>query len=180
MPSGGNISRQSLIWPVTLSAPRSSRPSSTEGVALALLPDRDFCSRAAQTCENFPHFHRNFRQNDDGAVEEISFEEFLVVMSHFRPPSLHMTEEQRESVRKEKLRCVCLQNRAHACHCLNSPPSELTAARLSVCSFIQHARHRQRWDDNAGGIQTCESLLRGNAVYADLLSLKYSLLFRCQ
>lgn len=39
-------------------------------------------------------------------VEEIGFEEFLVVMSFFRPPSLHMTEEQRESVRKEKLRCV--------------------------------------------------------------------------
>lgn len=47
---------------------------------------------------------RNFRQNDVGMVEEIGFEEFLVVMSHFRPPSLHMTDEQRENVRKEKLR----------------------------------------------------------------------------
>ncbi|KAM9820133.1 tescalcin b [Neosynchiropus ocellatus] len=47
---------------------------------------------------------RNFRQNSDGSVEEITFEEFLLVMSHFRPPSLHMTEEQRESVRREKLR----------------------------------------------------------------------------
>ncbi|XP_042251175.1 tescalcin b [Thunnus albacares] len=47
---------------------------------------------------------RNFRLNEEGTVEEISFEEFLVVMSHFRPPSLHMTEEQRESVRREKLR----------------------------------------------------------------------------
>lgn len=33
MPSGGNISRQSLIWHVTPSAPRSSRPSLIEGVA---------------------------------------------------------------------------------------------------------------------------------------------------
>ncbi|XP_071401637.1 tescalcin b [Centroberyx affinis] len=47
---------------------------------------------------------RNFRRNGEGTVQEIGFEEFLVVMSHFRPPSLHMTEEQRESIRREKLR----------------------------------------------------------------------------
>ncbi|KAM7392898.1 hypothetical protein PAMA_007825 [Pampus argenteus] len=47
---------------------------------------------------------RNFKQSVDGTVEEISFEEFLVVMSHFRPPPLDMTEEQRENVRREKLR----------------------------------------------------------------------------
>lgn len=47
---------------------------------------------------------RNFRQSAVGTVEEITFEEFVVVMSHFRPPSSRMTEEQRESVRKEKLR----------------------------------------------------------------------------
>lgn len=47
---------------------------------------------------------RNFRQSAVGKVDEIGFEEFLVVMSHFRPPRHSMTEEQRESVRKEKLR----------------------------------------------------------------------------
>lgn len=47
---------------------------------------------------------RNHRQNDEGTVEEIRFEEFLVVMSYFRPPSLDLTEEQREGVRREKLR----------------------------------------------------------------------------
>lgn len=47
---------------------------------------------------------RNFRQNGEGTVDEIGFEEFLVVMSHFRPPALHITEEQRESIRREKLR----------------------------------------------------------------------------
>lgn len=47
---------------------------------------------------------RNFRQSAVGKVEEIGFEEFLVVMSHFRPPRQSMTDEQRESVRKEKLR----------------------------------------------------------------------------
>lgn len=165
MPLGGNISRQSQTWPATPSAPRSSRPSSTEGVALAVRPGLGCCSSAAQTCENFLHFHRNFHQNDNGTVEEISFEEFLVVMSHFRPPSEHMTEEQRESVRKEKLRCVCPQRRAHACHYLNSHPSELTAVCLSACSFIQHARHRQWWDDNAGGVQTRESLLAHETLF---------------
>lgn len=49
--------------------------------------------------------HRNFHQNGEGTVEEIGFEQFLVVMSHFRPPSLNMSEEQRERVRREKLRC---------------------------------------------------------------------------
>lgn len=47
---------------------------------------------------------RNFRQNDVGHVQEIGFEEFLVVMSHFRPPSLNLSIEQRESIRREKLR----------------------------------------------------------------------------
>ncbi|XP_018606843.1 tescalcin b isoform X1 [Scleropages formosus] len=48
---------------------------------------------------------RNFRQNGEGSVEEISFEQFLTVMSHFRPVPVHtMTEEQRESLRREKLR----------------------------------------------------------------------------
>ncbi|XP_058474238.1 tescalcin b [Solea solea] len=47
---------------------------------------------------------RNYRQNSEGTVEEIDFENFLVVMSHFRPPSLHLTEEQRDNVRREKLR----------------------------------------------------------------------------
>ncbi|XP_037609739.1 tescalcin b [Sebastes umbrosus] len=47
---------------------------------------------------------RNFRQNGEGNVEEIGFEEFLLVMSHFRPPSLHMMAEQREDVRRDKLR----------------------------------------------------------------------------
>lgn len=67
-----------------------------------------FPSGAAPTCDKSPCFPRNFHQDANGTVEEISFEQFLVVMSHFRPPSLHMTEEQRESVRKDKLRCVCL------------------------------------------------------------------------
>lgn len=67
------------------------------------IPDLACNPIRAQIIEAF-FDRRNFRQNGEGTVEEISFEEFLVVMSHFRPPSLHMTEEQRENVRKEKLR----------------------------------------------------------------------------
>ncbi|KAK0134648.1 Calcineurin B-like protein 3 [Merluccius polli] len=48
---------------------------------------------------------RNFRQSDGaGTVREIGFGEFLAVMSHFRPPSIHLKEEQREAIRMEKLR----------------------------------------------------------------------------
>lgn len=38
-------------------------------------------------------------------MQEISFEQFLMVMSHFRPPTLKTTEEEKEALRKEKLRC---------------------------------------------------------------------------
>ncbi|AWP15261.1 putative calcineurin B -likeous protein 3-like [Scophthalmus maximus] len=69
------------------------------------IPDLACNPIRAQIIEAF-FDRRNYHQNGEGTVEEIGFEEFLVVMSHFRPPSLHMTEEQRENVRREKLRFV--------------------------------------------------------------------------
>lgn len=48
---------------------------------------------------------RNFQNGGEGSVQEIGFEEFLIVMSYFRAPSVHMTEEQREDIRRTKLRC---------------------------------------------------------------------------
>lgn len=47
---------------------------------------------------------RNFQKDGVGSVEEIGFEEFLTVMSYFRAPALHTTEEQREEMRRAKLR----------------------------------------------------------------------------
>ncbi|TSU24191.1 Calcineurin B homologous protein 3 [Bagarius yarrelli] len=47
---------------------------------------------------------RNFRQDQVGTAEEISFGEFLTVMSHFRPLKHNMTQEDKEKMRKEKLR----------------------------------------------------------------------------
>ncbi|XP_077479033.1 tescalcin b isoform X1 [Stigmatopora argus] len=49
---------------------------------------------------------RNLIPPGEGSMEEIHLEEFVVVMSHFKPPSLSMTDEEREGVRKEKLRCA--------------------------------------------------------------------------
>ncbi|XP_064209706.1 tescalcin a [Anguilla rostrata] len=57
----------------------------------------------AQIIESF-FDKRNYRQNSAGKVDEITFEEFITVMSHFKPPELNMTEERREALRKEKLR----------------------------------------------------------------------------
>lgn len=104
------------------------------------------------------YFCRNFCKNGDGTVEEIGFEEFLVVMSHFRPPSLHMTEEQRESLRREKLRCAPWTQItwAHARHDMRLTRRSYTDSCVFLRSFIQHARHRQRWDDHPGGVQTCK------------------------
>ncbi|XP_059192289.1 tescalcin a isoform X2 [Centropristis striata] len=47
---------------------------------------------------------RNQHQDEVGSSQEICFEQFLMVMSHFRPPTLKTTDEEREAMRKEKLR----------------------------------------------------------------------------
>ncbi|XP_036384853.1 tescalcin b [Megalops cyprinoides] len=47
---------------------------------------------------------RNLQKNGKGSVQEIGFEDFLTIMSYFRPPRLHMTEEERAGMRREKLR----------------------------------------------------------------------------
>lgn len=48
---------------------------------------------------------RNQREEGVGYFEEIGFEQFLMVMSHFRAPNLKTTEEEKEVMRREKLRC---------------------------------------------------------------------------
>ncbi|KAG7480902.1 hypothetical protein MATL_G00061230 [Megalops atlanticus] len=67
------------------------------------IPDLSCNPIRAQIIEAF-FDKRNFHQDAEGSVQEIGFEEFLTVMSHFRPPELNMTEERREAVRREKLR----------------------------------------------------------------------------
>ncbi|XP_008334466.1 tescalcin a [Cynoglossus semilaevis] len=47
---------------------------------------------------------RNQRDDKAGFFHEIGFEQFLMVMSHFRPPNLKTTAEEKEAMRKEKLR----------------------------------------------------------------------------
>ncbi|XP_054895231.1 tescalcin a [Poeciliopsis prolifica] len=47
---------------------------------------------------------RNQHNNVSGSYEEIGFEEFLMVMSHFRPPSIKTSEEERLAMRKQKVR----------------------------------------------------------------------------
>ncbi|XP_048100346.1 tescalcin a isoform X2 [Alosa alosa] len=47
---------------------------------------------------------RNFGKHEVGLVEEIGFEEFLMVMSHFKLPNKKLTDEDTEDVRTEKLR----------------------------------------------------------------------------
>ncbi|XP_041943168.1 tescalcin b isoform X2 [Alosa alosa] len=78
---------------------------------------RDFADKTGFSLEQIGNLHnrfkqlshnedtlRNFQSHGGGTVEEIGFEEFLTVMSYFRPPSLNMTEEQREELRRVKLR----------------------------------------------------------------------------
>ncbi|XP_009318482.1 PREDICTED: calcineurin B homologous protein 3 [Pygoscelis adeliae] len=47
---------------------------------------------------------RNLRQEPDGLADEINFEDFLTIMSYFRPIEMNMDEEQLDRFRKEKLK----------------------------------------------------------------------------
>uniref|UniRef100_A0A8D2A689 Calcineurin B homologous protein 3 n=1 Tax=Sus scrofa TaxID=9823 RepID=A0A8D2A689_PIG len=47
---------------------------------------------------------RNLRKGTSGLADEINFEDFLTIMSYFRPIDITMDEEQVQLCRKEKLR----------------------------------------------------------------------------
>lgn len=47
---------------------------------------------------------RNQHTDEVGTYEEIGFEQFLMVMSHFRPPTLRTTNDEKQVLRREKLR----------------------------------------------------------------------------
>lgn len=47
---------------------------------------------------------RNLGKNEVGLVDEICFEDFMTVMSYFKPPEKKLTEEETETVRTAKLR----------------------------------------------------------------------------
>ncbi|EPY78096.1 tescalcin-like protein [Camelus ferus] len=48
--------------------------------------------------------NRNLRKGPSGLADEINFEDFLTIMSYFRPIDIAMDEEQVQLCRKEKLR----------------------------------------------------------------------------
>lgn len=50
---------------------------------------------------------RNLRKGPSGLADEINFEDFLTIMSYFRPIDTTMDEERVQLCRKEKLRCGC-------------------------------------------------------------------------
>ncbi|MBV95768.1 Calcineurin B homologous protein 3, partial [Eschrichtius robustus] len=50
------------------------------------------------------NLHRNLRKGPSGLADEINFEDFLTIMSYFRPIDTTMDEEQVQLCRKEKLR----------------------------------------------------------------------------
>uniref|UniRef100_A0A8C5YZA2 Tescalcin n=1 Tax=Marmota marmota marmota TaxID=9994 RepID=A0A8C5YZA2_MARMA len=50
--------------------------------------------------------NRNLRKGPSGLADEINFEDFLTIMSYFRPIDTTLGEEQVELSRKEKLRCA--------------------------------------------------------------------------
>lgn len=64
------------------------------------------CSQRVRPQNPTPLSSRNLRRGPSGLADEINFEDFLTIMSYFRPIDTSMDEEQVELCRKEKLRCT--------------------------------------------------------------------------
>ncbi|XP_059399526.1 calcineurin B homologous protein 3-like isoform X3 [Carassius carassius] len=47
---------------------------------------------------------RNMGEKERGCLQEIGFEEFVTVLSFFRPPKPHTADEEMKNIKKEKLR----------------------------------------------------------------------------
>ncbi|XP_072206842.1 calcineurin B homologous protein 3 isoform X3 [Excalfactoria chinensis] len=67
------------------------------------IPDLEFNPIRARIVHAF-FDKRNLRKAPAGLAEEINFEDFLTIMSYFRPIEMDMDEERLESFRKEKLK----------------------------------------------------------------------------
>uniref|UniRef100_T1DKS1 Calcineurin B homologous protein 3 n=1 Tax=Crotalus horridus TaxID=35024 RepID=T1DKS1_CROHD len=67
------------------------------------VPDLEFNPIRSKIVQAF-FDKRNLRGASGGFVDEINFEDFLTVMSNFRPIELNMDEEQLDRFRKQKLK----------------------------------------------------------------------------
>ncbi|XP_010893070.1 tescalcin a [Esox lucius] len=70
---------------------------------LASIPDLDNNPIRLQIINAF-FDKRNLSQSEVGIVQEIGFEEFLMVLTHFQPAAMDITEDNREKLRRTKLR----------------------------------------------------------------------------
>uniref|UniRef100_A0A8C6VI09 Calcineurin B homologous protein 3 n=1 Tax=Naja naja TaxID=35670 RepID=A0A8C6VI09_NAJNA len=61
-------------------------------------------AQPAKQALNLFSARRNLQGASDGFVDEINFEDFLTIMSNFRPIELNMDDEQQERFRKQKLK----------------------------------------------------------------------------
>ncbi|KAM8829312.1 tescalcin b isoform 3-T3 [Spinachia spinachia] len=135
------------------------------------IPDLESNPIRSQIIEAF-FDRRNFRQNGEGTVEAIGFEEFLVIMSHFRPPSPHITEEQREAVRRDKLRCSVFRPAPYTCSPLRRPrPAAVGLIRFFFLLYPPAVLFNMHDTDNDGTI----TLEEYRHVVEELLSLSGAL-----
>ncbi|XP_074868709.1 calcineurin B homologous protein 3 isoform X1 [Carettochelys insculpta] len=67
------------------------------------IPDLEFNPIRAKIVRAF-FDKRNLRQAPEGLADEINFEDFLTIMSYFRPIEMNMDEGQLDRFRKEKLK----------------------------------------------------------------------------
>uniref|UniRef100_A0A670ZVZ2 Calcineurin B homologous protein 3 n=1 Tax=Pseudonaja textilis TaxID=8673 RepID=A0A670ZVZ2_PSETE len=67
------------------------------------VPDLEFNPIRSKIVQAF-FDKRNLQAASDGFVDEINFEDFLTIMSNFRPIELNMDEEQQERFRRQKLK----------------------------------------------------------------------------
>lgn len=81
---------------------------------------------------------RNLRKAPAGLAEEINFEDFLTIMSYFRPIEMDMDEERLESFRKEKLKCEAVPRGSGAQGGPHADPASLShpSQSSSICTML--------------------------------------------
>ncbi|NXK51550.1 CHP3 protein, partial [Chauna torquata] len=123
------------------------------------IPDLEFNPIRAKIVHAF-FDKRNLRQESAGLADEINFEDFLTIMSYFRPIEMNMDEEQLDRFRKEKLKF--LFHMYDSDHDGKITLQEYRNVTYGAMAGSRLHRHRALAPASPAAPQVVEELLSGN------------------